>query len=140
MSAIIVGKVARILNSRHVALNIGSNNGVCPGMNFDILDPIEDVILDPDTGEALGSFRRPKVRVRVTIVQGKMCLAETYRTNRVNVGGSGFGGTSNLFSPPKWETRYETLKTDEQTWESLSEEYSYVKTGDPVIQVVEDSK
>ena len=30
-------------------------------------------------------------------------------------------------------TKYETLKTDEKTWEDLSESESYVKTGDPVV-------
>ncbi len=37
--------------------------------------------------------------------------------------------------PPKWVTKYETLKTEEKTWEDLDEEASYVKVGDPVIQV-----
>jgi len=37
--------------------------------------------------------------------------------------------------PPKWVANYETLKTEEKTWEDLSEKESYVKTGDPVIQV-----
>lgn len=29
-----------------------------------------------------------------------------------------------------------TLKTDEETWEALDESKSYVKTGDPVRQLV----
>lgn len=37
--------------------------------------------------------------------------------------------------PPKWVTKYETLKTDEKIWEDLNEEESYVKIGDPVCQV-----
>ena len=41
-----------------------------------------------------------------------------------------------MFMPPKWITKYETLKTEEQTWEDLDEKSSYVKVGDPVIQVI----
>ena len=38
--------------------------------------------------------------------------------------------------PPEWTTDYvETLKTEEKTWEDLDEEESYVKVGDPVVQV-----
>ncbi len=40
--------------------------------------------------------------------------------------------------PPKWVTKYETLKTDEKTWEDIDEEDSYVKIGDPVIEVLQD--
>ena len=39
MADLIRGKVARVLNSREVALNVGLNNGVEVGMCFDILDP-----------------------------------------------------------------------------------------------------
>ena len=45
---LIQGKVARILNSRELAINIGSNNGVQAGMYFDILDPKGENITDPD--------------------------------------------------------------------------------------------
>ena len=33
-------------------------------------------------------------------------------------------------------TRQETLKTSEKTWEDLDEKESYVKTGDPVVQII----
>lgn len=39
--------------------------------------------------------------------------------------------------PPKYIEEYETLKTKEDTWEDLDEEQSYVKTGDPAVQVDE---
>ena len=42
--------------------------------------------------------------------------------------------------PPEWITKYETLKTKEKTWEDIDEEESYVRTGDPVIQVIENKK
>ena len=136
------GRVARILNSRELVINIGSNHGVKIGMLFDVLDPKGEDIVDPDSGEILGSVKRPKVRVKIIKVQERLSIASTYRKKKVNVGGSGpdfkvpIGGLSAALMPPKWIEKYETLKTEEKTWEDLSEEESYVKTGDPVVQVL----
>ena len=135
------GKVARILNSREMAINVGSDSGVTVGMRFDVMDTKGEDIQDPDTGELLGSVERPKVRVEISNVQERLSVASTYEQEQVNVGGaglfSGVGETARIFMPAKWETRYETLKTEEKTWEDLDEEYSYVKTGDPVVQVMD---
>lgn len=134
------GKVARILNSRELAINVGTNDGVIAGMHFDVLDPKGEDITDPDTGEVLGSIDRPKVRVQVIKVYERLSVASTYKKNEVNVGGRGshlgVGGLADLFMPPKFVTKYETLKTTEKTWEDLEEKESFVKTGDPVMQVV----
>ena len=135
------GKVARILNSRELAINVGSADGVVVGMYFDVLDTKGEDIRAPDSGEVLGSIERPKVRVRVVKVQDSLSVASTYKARKINVGGQGLslgaGSTfSDLFMPPKYVTKYETLKTDEKTWEDLDEQQSYVKTGDPVVQVV----
>ena len=143
MIKLIRGKVARILNSREVALNVGANEGVREGMQFDILSPELHDIKDPDTQEVIGSVNRPKIRVLVSVVEDRFCVAHTFRHKRVNIGGKGLldlGWDRRLFDPPKWVTRYETLKTPEATWEDLSEEDSFVKTGDPVIEVPDDTK
>ena len=142
MAKIIRGKVARILNSREIALNLGSDDGVAVGMCFDIMDSKSEDIKDPDTGQILGSIERPKVRVKVTLVQEKLSLATTYKTRRINVGGTGLeiGVLSKAFMPPEWATEYETLRTAEQTWDDLDEAESYVTTGDPAVQVIEDTK
>lgn len=137
---LIRGKVARILTSREVAINRGRKDGVQEGMYFDILDPISEDIKDPDTEEVLGSISRPKVRVKVTRVEEKLCLASTYKSRRINVGGTGQtfafpSGFAKALLPPEWVVKHETLKTQEKTWESLDEKESYVKTGDPVVQV-----
>ena len=138
MTELIRGKVARILNSREMVINVGSLGGVIVGMRFDVMDTKGEHVRDPDTGELLGSVERPKVRVEVSKVQERLSVASTYKTETVNVGGTGLGsGFSDLLMPAKWETRYETLKTDEQTWEDLDERNSYVKTGDPVVQIME---
>jgi len=135
------GKVARILNSRELILNVGATAGVVVGLYFDILDPKGEDIRDPDTDEVLGSIDRPKVRVQVTKVDEKLCVASTYKKRQINVGGRGFGVQdefARMLAPPKYVTQYETLKTTEKTWENLSEDQSYVKIGDPAVQVVEE--
>ena len=140
MTNMIRGKVARVLNSRELALNIGSQHGVREGMLFDVIDPKGEDIVDPDTGDIIGSLERPKVRVKVISVQDKLSVASTYKKERVNVGGVGIGTSaiSQLFMQPEYVTQYETLKTEEKTWEDISEEESYVKSGDPVVQVSAD--
>ena len=131
------GKVARVLNSREVALNLGARDGVKLGMVFSILGDDGSEIIDPDTGEVLGSIDRPKVRVKVKALKDRISVAETFVSRRVNVGGTGLlplttSPLSELFEPPRWETRYVTLTTDEDTWEESDE--AHVSTGDPVVQ------
>lgn len=137
MSDLIRGKVARILNSRELALNVGSDQGARVGMIFDVTDPNVEEIADPDTKEVIGSLERPKIRVKVVEVQAKLSRASTYKKWRVNVGGTGFGEgvIARAMRPPKWETRYETVRTRERTWEALDEKESFVATGDPVVEV-----
>lgn len=142
MTDLIRSKVARVLNSREIVIAAGTNKGVTTGMYFDVMDPNGEDIKDPDTGEVLGSLERPKVRVKVTLVQERLSIASTYKKEKVNIGGPGHfisaaSSLSQALMPPKYVTKYETLKTDEQTWEDLDEEESYVKTGDPVLQVRE---
>jgi hypothetical protein len=128
------GKVARVLNNRQVALNKGSVDGIQIGMVFKILSPKGSEITDPDTGEIIGSVELEKTSVKVTSVQDRVSVASTFRTHKVNAGGSELKPVTSLFEPPKWETRVETLKTDENANEELPEEESYIRTGDPVVQ------
>lgn len=140
MTSQIRGKVAQVLNSRELALNVGTDHGVRVGMLFDVLDPKGEDIVDPDTGDVLGSLARPKVRIKVISVQPKLAVASTYKKERINIGGVGIGsaGLAQLLSPPEYVTQYETLKTTEKTWEDISEKDSYVKRGDPVVEVKVD--
>jgi hypothetical protein len=135
----IEGRVAKILNARELVINRGSDDGVERGMRFEVLDPKLEDITDPSTGESLGGIDRPKVSVEVTRVAERLAIARTFRSKRRNIGGTGNFGLSSLakqFEPPKYQTRYETLKTDESTWEDLDESKSFVKTGDPVREIV----
>ena len=132
------GKVARVLSTREVALNIGAVDGVRIGTIFKILSSKGSEITDPDTGEIIGSVDLEKTSVKVMSVQDKVSVASTFRAHRVNVGGTGIG-LPNIFQPPKWENQVETLKAEENAMEELPEEESFVKTGDSVVQVIEGS-
>lgn len=140
MNQPIRAKVARVLNSREIVFTAGQDKGVVVGQYFDVMDPKGEDITDPDTGEVLGSIERPKVRVQVTQVQERLSVASTFKKTRTNIGGAfgELGAVSRALMPSKYIVKYETLKTDEKTWEDLDEEQSYVKTGDPVVQIIDD--
>lgn len=112
-------------------------------MIFAILDPKAQDIKDPDTNEVIGSIFRPKVYVKTTRVEDRISVAATYRAITVNVGGhaaswTGMDAISKMLLPPKYVERPETFKTTEAAWEDIAEADSYVKTGDPVEEVIED--
>jgi len=137
---LIKGKVAKILTSRDLVINKGSEDGIFVGMKFDVLDPKGENIIDPDSKEILGSVLRPKVRIEITSVQKRLSIGSTYKKETYNIGGSAnfyLSDFARALRPPEWVTKYETLKTDEATWENLDEEESFVKTGDPIIEVIE---
>ena len=138
------GKVARVLNEREIAINVGTAHGVAVGMYFDVIDPHYENIRDPDTNEVLGSLGRPKVRVQVTHVQERLSTATTYRSEEVNPSDyKGFdllGPFARSLMPPTWTTKYETLRKTGKLGDDpdeLNEHESYVDTGDPVVQVTE---
>ena len=129
------GKIAKVINSREVALNIGAAHGVESGMLFEILDDGGSEVRDPDTGELLGLAERSKIKVLITRTYDKFAVAHTYRRKEVNVGGRG----ALLGEYPKWEIHYETLKSQggfERAVEDLDEKGSRVAIGDPAVQVV----
>jgi hypothetical protein len=133
------GQVARVLTTRELVINRGNADGVGVGMRFAVLDPKADNIRDPETGEVLGSVSRPKVNVEVTRVEKRLSLAATYRTRRVNVGGQGAGisALGKLFEPPEYVDEFDTFKASDQSWQELDESESFVKVGDPVVQLGE---
>ena len=142
---LIRGKVAKVLNDRMLAINIGTVEGVRAGMLFDVLseDAAYDVC-DPDTGEVLGSVGRPKIRVKVGRAGRRIAIAHTYAMVEVNVGGRGdilgrqlAGGIGDIFEPPKWVEQPETLESKEKAWDDLPQQDEQVKSGDVVVEVPE---
>jgi hypothetical protein len=133
------GKVARILSSRELVINRGSSNGVKVGMRFAVLDSSGENVTDPDTGEVLGSVTRTKVEVEAVQVESHLAVARTFRYREVNVGGNpalaAAGQISQMFAPPRYVKRYDTLKLSDADWEPLSEQDSFIEVGDAVIEV-----
>lgn len=130
----IEGRVAQILTARELVINRGIVEGVEVGMRFAVLNRRGTEIKDPDTGEVLGSVELDKVLVKVVRVDDHLAVARTFRT--YEVGGGALWALSALQSSPR-RTVYETLKTDERRLkDELDEKDSYVKIGDPVVQVI----
>lgn len=129
----IKGRVASILNERELVINIGIQHGVQKQMKFQVLaaEPIE--VTDPQTREKLGTIDREKVRVAVTEVQDKFSICKTYR----KFAASPLGLLGAAFVT--YGEKYETLKVGEPHPLPLSEEASYVKIGDRVIQLLDEA-
>ncbi|TMB65481.1 MAG: hypothetical protein E6J43_11940 [Chloroflexi bacterium] len=138
----LTGVVARILNEREIAINLGAVNGVREDMKFGVLSQNPHVITDPNTGETLGELDRPKVYVKVSQVQEKFSVARTYETYTANVGGTAPElGLMQIFRAPRWVTKVKTLRVDQSDLPGeLSERDSIVKVKDRVVQVFDDDE
>jgi len=139
MTQRIEGKVAAIMSVREVAINIGSSHGVQEGMVFAILSKEPLVVIDPDSGEELGSEDRVKVRVKATDVYERYSACRTFGVTPGSPSVLDILRGSSLYS---WYTptppREKTLKVEDSDLpEPLSEDESYVKIGDRVRQVPE---
>lgn len=137
-SAVIEGMVAGILNERELAINVGANQGVEVGMKFKVLAAESAEIRDPQTNEVLGSVDQEKVRVRVIDVQDKFSIGRTYKSaNTVGSVLAGLDTLSDLLTPSRQVPQ--TLRAEAADYlPPLSEQESYVKKGDRVIQLEED--
>jgi hypothetical protein len=134
----ITGQIAALLNVREVVINRGAEEGVQEGMKFAILNRKGMDIVDPGTGEALGSVEVAKALVRVVRVHPHMAVARTFRKKTVNVGGgAAFGAILRSFEPPRYVDIPETLKIEEgRDFREIEEGESFVKRGDPAVQVL----
>lgn len=132
------GRIAKVLNVREAAINIGSKQGVRLGMIFVVVDDKHRDITDPETNQILGSIERPKARLKVNHVQENLCVASTLKKKRVNTGSS--GTLYDALIPKKWIAEYEILMRSDMDLEDFDEEKVYVKVGDPVVCVFENSE
>jgi hypothetical protein len=131
----IEGRVAQILTARELVINRGTTEGVEVGMRFAVLNRRGTDIKDPDTGDILGSIELEKVLVKVVRVDEHLAVARTFRTFRVP--GTGVLGWASFQQGTPMQTVPETLKTDERRLkDELDEKESYVKIGDPVVQII----
>jgi hypothetical protein len=136
----ITGQVASIVNATELVINRGSEHGIRDGMLFGILDPRTVEVVDPETSQPLGKLWRPKVVVEVVSSAGLFALAKTFRTERVNLGGTdtSVAALTRLFQPPKWEERRETFDAPDSGWAEIDEARSVVKIGDLAEEYVRD--
>lgn len=129
MNQRVEGSVAQILNTRELVINRGSNDGVEVGMRFAVLNRKGVEIRDPETGESLGSVEVEKVVVKIVRVEARVSVGRTFKQFR-----TGGLGIPDLLGPRR--TVVETLKTTETTYkEELDEADSFIKIGDPVVEV-----
>ena len=146
----IIGKVADVTSDREVIINRGTDHGVDLSTYFYIKDKPIDV-LDPDTGEQLGSVTPIKVVVRVAEVSERFCIARTFRTHRVKVSEavqgsplyqamrwSSLGSQLRPPQPAQYETRVETFRLDPKKGEPINLSESVVNVGDVAESVLED--
>lgn len=140
---IIEGKVAAILNERDLVINRGSDAGVKEGMKFKVIEP-QFPITDPDTGASLGAVSREKIRVRIIEAQPRFSVGKTYETYVINVGvgirdSSPLEMTATIQRSQQQVTRVRTLMAENTSrFDPLDEASSFVKVGDPVVQVEEE--
>ncbi len=137
----IEGKVASVLNERELAINIGLEHGVQVGMKFQVLAEKPTEILDPATGEMHGMLHREKVRVKILEVREQFSICKTYRKRYVR--GNALYDMLSVTSFMVEQSReiVETLKAEDSSLPPpLSEEESYVKKGDRVIQLLNDDE
>lgn len=131
------GRVANIVNERELVITIGESDGVKEGQIFRVLAESPTPITHPETGEALGDMDREKVRVKIVEVSEKFSVCRTYRKRYV--GGGGMPDITRLMGSPRREVP-ETLRVDDKSkLPEIDEEESYVKRGDRVVIVEEDS-
>jgi hypothetical protein len=137
-TTLIKGKVASVINIRDIALNIGEAQGVKEGMVFAVLSPKGERIVDPDTRETIGSFPIEKVRVKVYRVGERASLARTFKVQKRPLVRPSYPDFSSIFDPRLPSEAPQTLKVEDRPYlEEIDEAESYVKVGDPVVQVVE---
>lgn len=67
-------RVIRIFDHQRLAINLGQEDDVKPKEKLLIYTPETDIV-DPDSGDSLGGYRRLKATVYVTEVFEKFCIA-----------------------------------------------------------------
>lgn len=85
------GKVAKILGRGEVVVNRGRNDGVRPGMVFEIFAAEGDEVWDPDTGETLGTVEDIKAHAEVTEVKERLAIARLRQESGSPFGAAGAG-------------------------------------------------
>lgn len=91
----ISGRIVRLIDDHTAVLNVGRTVGVEPGMRFAIYTPT-DVIVDPETEEELGRYRRRKGIVVVEELGDRFCIAGAPSVKEVVVDEVGMFGLGRM--------------------------------------------
>lgn len=94
MTIEVQAKVAEVLSSREVALNVGIKSGVQLDSRVVIWRTIQ--VRDPDTKERLGEVKLEKLHLRVREVSDRFCIAITLPRTTFNGGGWFHGGAATI--------------------------------------------
>jgi len=116
------GKLAAILGEHEVAFNVGSDNGVEKDDIVTVYRVIE--VEDPDSKEVLGSVLTPRMRFRITLVQPRMSVGQSYESI-VNPDSEGTWA-SNLML--RSVVKRVTTVRSKETWNTV-----FLQVGDPVV-------
>lgn len=129
------GKIIRILDTSTVVINLGASDGVSPDSVFRVLAPPENIV-DPDTGDVLGTLALVKVRLKADRVYDRFTVAKSKWTSME----TSLGGLLNIPSVESVLTPYQkevelgrelrVEPSDIQPWRAVSEDT--VRIGDVV--------
>ncbi len=128
----IKGRIVRIINSTTVVINLGSEKGVDSESRFYVLGEAEDVI-DPETGEVLGSVTVTKVVLKASQVFERFTIA----VSKWQEYGSGL--TTFITEKVSRGSELKVEQNEIKPWLSKSE--ATVRVGDEVeVEVINDSE
>lgn len=132
-TALIEGKVAKILNARELVINRGTEHGIEAGMRFKVVEETQEIV-DPDTHQSLGTISREKIRVKVADAQPRFAIARTYQTYEVQEPSASALAFS-LHRRFNTVTKVRTLASDFGDLRApYDESKSFVAVGDKVVQ------
>jgi hypothetical protein len=77
------GTIVRIVDDRTLIAGIGMDDGVKPGQQFVVVQPV-DIITDPESGVELGTWEMVKARVIAEHVQAKLTTLVPIGTGTIN--------------------------------------------------------
>lgn len=76
-------KIAKIISTTELVINAGSNQNINVGDKFQIIDKVgSEPVMDPDTGESLGTLDIIKGTVEVTAVYPNMSIVQSEQTTK----------------------------------------------------------
>lgn len=76
-------KIAKIISTTELVINAGLNQNINVGDKFQIIDKVgSEPVIDPDTGESLGTLDIIKGTVEVTSVYPNMSIVQSEQTTK----------------------------------------------------------